>query len=544
MLKNIEEKIETDDEPLYVDSEESEEINLEILHGRLGLIQRVILFIKALISQRNVLDVLEESLLQRYGAEIERSYEGLFNAKANSLGFAFAKELKGLRDALAPFVDPLTRALGPEKREFVVFMAGLEFPLHQDRILEITNPESYMGEGVTELDLRRQMDTALQEALKDISESDRSEVYGHVRALHFLKELVSYQFSKILSSFVVGAEGQSVPVDQVRAPLLEFGDILVSQGDPPGITALKALRLFDPKLGDGQDLKKTEEAVSTFIEDAVQGLAKVRSFCAAIPVKKLLKVASANVSYSPDRVGGGEDWFALYRKFWEDRIDNEMEVFSFRNRRQRLQIDASRFLRVEALPTLEHYTSQPLKDGGGVKYGMTLSFLYHFVERIFMTEMHRALKIFMVDGDFYKSHNRQEFTESYDGVRGVLGLVKRLDADLSSSGESGHELMLVRGEIANESLRRDRLRSILKKVDDSAEEITDKGRGNLAILISVVKGILFGESGGRYDTLSNISYIGGSENASLLERLRRSLKQAEEAQRILNELYDLERDTD
>ena len=540
MLRNIEAKIKTDDEPLYADNEESEEINLEIIHGRLGLIQRIILFIKALISQRNVLDVLEESLLQRYAAEIERSYQGLFYARTNSLGIAFGKELRGLRDALAVFVDPLSRAFGSEKPDFVVFLAGLEFPLHQDRILEITDPESYPAERVSDFDLRRQMDTALQEALKDISESDRAEVYRHVRALHFLKELVTYPFSKILSAYVVGADGQSVPVEQVRDPLLEFGDILISQGGPPGVTALKALYLFDPKLNQAQDVRTTEEALSAFIGDALQGLARIRSFCAAIPVKKLLKVVSANVSYSPDRIGGGEDWFAVYRKFWEERVDSRIEAYSFQSRRQKLEIDACRLLRMDTLSSLDHYAANPLKDGGGIKYEMSLSFLHHFTERLFMTEMHRSLKTFMVDGDFYKSQNRQEFTESYDGVRKTLGLVKQLDADLSPDGESGHELLLVRGEIVNESLRHDRLRSILKKVDDSAEEIIDQGRGNLAILISVVKGILFGESGGRYDTLSNISYIGGSENASLLERLRRTLKQAEEAQRILNELYDLE----
>ena len=61
------------------------------------------------------------------------------------------------------------------------------------------------------------------------------------------------------------------------------------------------------------------------------------------------------------------------------------------------------------------------------------------------------------------------------------------------------------------------------------------------MFISIIKGILYGESGGRFDTLSNLTYIGGSENAILMEHLSRSLKQAEEGQRIINELYDLER---
>ena len=66
-------------------------------------------------------------------------------------------------------------------------------------------------------------------------------------------------------------------------------------------------------------------------------------------------------------------------------------------------------------------------------------------------------------------------------------------------------------------------------------------RDDLGLLISVLKGILHGESGGRFDTLSNISYIGGSENAKLRDKLEIALNQAEQARNIMNELFDLER---
>ena len=541
MLRSIEENLNIDSEPLFADAEESEEISLEVIHGRLGLIHRIILFFKALIVQRNVLDVLEESLLLRYAAEIERAYQGLFDAKTNSLGYAFAKELKGLRDALAPFVDPLSRAFGPDKKDFVAFMAGIEFPLHQERILEVTDPATYFGDGVSDFDMRRQMDAALKEALKDISESDRAEMYRHVRALYFLNELVFFPHSKILSSFTAGAERETVPVGQVKNQLLEFGDILVSQVEAPGITALKALFLFDPKMNEEQDIAKTTDVLKAALEGALQGLAEIRSFCTAIPLKKLLKVVSENVSYTPDQIGGGEDWFALYRKFWEDRIDRELEIFSFSTHSQKLVGEACRLLKMDALPTLPHYSAKSLEDGGGVRFEMTLSFLLHFIERLFMTEMHRVLKIFIVDGDFYKSLNRQEFTDSYDGIRGAMESIKHLDADLSPTGEKGLEVSLVRGEMVKQNLRYKRLRSVLKTVDERAEGIVNSTKEHLALLIHVTKGILFGESGGRYDTLSNISYIGGSENASLLDRLNRALKQSEEGQRVMNELYDLER---
>jgi hypothetical protein len=218
-----------------------------------------------------------------------------------------------------------------------------------------------------------------------------------------------------------------------------------------------------------------------------------------------------------------------------------MEVYTFRNRRRSLIKDACTLIHSPTLPALQAYTTKTFDEELFVRYETTLAFIHQFVDKLFLRDMHRVLRIIQVDGDFYKSQNRQEFVDSSEGVRGAYKQINQFDAEIAPGGAIGIELDGIRDHIPKRSLQLERLGSILESLDEKAEGIIEDFRANLLLFVSVIKGVLYGESGGRYDTLSNISYIGGSENEKLMGSLNRALKQAEEAQRIVNGLYDLER---
>ncbi len=542
MLKEIEASTVAGDDPLFAPPEEGESPNIEAEYSRLWILKRIFLYFKALLSRRTPFEIFEDSLLRKSAEDLERASGGMFQARTRTVSGRFADELKGLRDALSPFVEPLSRAFGTEKKEFVSLLAGFEIPLHQERLLELTNPDNYSSKTglVSASDIKKQMFVDLDASLKDISDSDRSEVYTHMRSLHCLTELVFFQFSSILEHFDVSQIGEAVSLELVKDQLVALGDVLCSQGRPPGQNALKALFLFDT--ADDQTRPDTlEEYLKERIEKANRGIVKIRAFAGLLPFRKLLKVCTGNIGYTPASLGGGEDWFALYRKFWEERAETTVEEYSFRHKKRFLLEEASDLLNVHELQPLKGYSSRLLDESLRVRFESTLAFVDSFVAKLFLREMHPVLKIFLVDADFYKSQNRQQFTDAYNGLRGAEGEIEKLEAELSKDGLTGKALEEYRQEIDEQSAQHDRLREMMRTIDARAEEIVTSARDDLGMLINVIKGILYGESGGRFDTLANISYIGGSENQRLIERLGNVLKQAEEARRIINELYDLER---
>ncbi len=543
MLKSIETSGARVEEPIFMDAEETENINIASVYNRLGVVKRIILFFRALFTRLDAMEILEDSILKGYAGEVERAYRGLFNAGANTLSPLFKKELEALRDSLSCFIDPLSRAFGPEKKEFISFLVGLEIPLLQEKLFEITDLElqASITNSITGIDLRRRLEGELSEALKEISDSDKSEIYRYVQSLFFLNELVFYPFSHILAYFSDGPKELSVPVENIKDSLLELGDVLFSQNRPIAEIALKALFLFNSALSEESDRATIESTLKDRLEDSQRGIEKIRKFCGLVPFRKLLKVCAGNIGYTPESIGGGEDWFALYRRFWEERLKSCMDEYSFQNHKRELLKNACNLIHMPELPLLKAYTHNSIEEGMRVQYETTIAFIHQFVEKLFMREMHRVLRIIHVDGDFYKPQNRTEYTDSCEGIRRAHQRINKLEADLSSGGETRGKLEAIQAQMIKQSLRFKQLSVILQTVDSEAERIIDAFRENLELFINIIKGVLHGESGGRFDTLSNLSSLGGSENAVLMGQLSRSLERAEEAQRIVNELFDLER---
>ncbi|MCF6334794.1 MAG: DUF5312 domain-containing protein [Spirochaetales bacterium] len=61
-------------------------------------------------------------------------------------------------------------------------------------------------------------------------------------------------------------------------------------------------------------------------------------------------------------------------------------------------------------------------------------------------------------------------------------------------------------------------------------------------MIDVLSGIVQGEMGGVYDTLSNLGYIGKGENKNLIAQLSDIRFRLKEALSISFQLYDVERE--
>ena len=543
MLGRIQTHEPVNEEPLFETDEEEELENLEAHFSRLGFIQRIMLFLKSLFRQKDVMTVLEESILEGYGRDIERAYPGLYDFRTDTLGASFARKLRDLRDVFDVFGRPLTKAFGAYKSQFLAFLVGVEFPDYQERLIAATNPENYIDpeKPQADINIRRTMESDIRAVFEEMSDNKRAIIYRYVRSLHYLNEFILFPVSKLISAFTITAAGETASAATVKADLFELSNLVASQVQPPEETPLKALFLFDmqEKSGD-QEPEKTERELSGRLESALQGLSRLRAFGRSVPLTKLIKACTKNIGYGPEHIGGGEDWFVFYRKFWEERLDDCMVEFSFTNGLIKLLREVRKLFGLQRLEPAESYRSENFEEDLRVRFENTIAFIRTFVNRFFLGEMNRTFKIFIVDGEFYKSQNRADFVDSYEGIHRALADINRMDSEMADQGSIGREIQDIRNELTKPVLRKRKIETILKNVDARAKEIINTTRANMSLFIQVLKGILYGQSGGKYDTLSNISYIGGTENARLVGRLSGILKQIEEAERILNGFSDLE----
>ena len=306
---------------------------------------------------------------------------------------------------------------------------------------------------------------------------------------------------------------------------------------PAAETAIQALFLFQQEYGGSGG----NEDLPGLAQVGAEGLAAVREFARAVPMVKLLRVITRNMGYLTHEIGGGEDWHPLLRRYWEQQVESNINGFTFHRRRDRVLADARNYFQTDGYSPMRYYVDDLFSEFGGVKYELATAVASAFVTQVLQIEMVRTLKVFLGDGEFYKPQNRRDFAESFEGLQGSREALLEFDGDMSSDGTFGRLIAEAATSTRSESERIEKVKAVLARADEIALGLCVTAKNHLTLLIAVMKGLLFGESGGKYDTLSNISYIGGIDNERLIARLAQVLKRSEEGARIIGEAIELEK---
>ncbi len=81
----------------------------------------------------------------------------------------------------------------------------------------------------------------------------------------------------------------------------------------------------------------------------------------------------------------------------------------------------------------------------------------------------------------------------------------------------------------------------VRKADAEAAELVQRTINSLKTLNKILNGILYSEAGGKYDTLSNLGYIGGKENDVLKKDWEKIISLSYESSTVLMELASVHR---
>ena len=512
--------------------------DLNIEYKKLGLFQRLLLLIKAVMTRRDIYKILEERLVERTARELERENPGLFNARDRSIGGNLLQEIEPLKEAVNYFAAPLIFAMGKQKPEFFSFLFALELPALHTNLSTTADPEAVALDNslTSEFDIKRQMQLGVQDVLSNLPESGRKTMYRYSRFLISLNELIYFPYAGLMDKLKTRDGKSGVNVEILRHDLGRLADIFASFCRFSAETPVQALFLYQSDADDSQE----EPDYSEILKKAAEAISVIRGFIRSVPLPKLLKVITKNLSFKTRDIGGGEDWLVLLRRYWEQEVEKNIGIYIYRLRRTEIIAKTKSFFQSEMYSPLQFYRSDFFRDVGGVKYELTTAFLAAFAGQNFRIEMLRTLKTFVVDSEFYKPQNRRDFTDSLEGLQEAPEAFAEFDRDISSEGDTGKAISAGR-EIAREnSERSDIVRELLSQANAKALQLCQKTKEQLLLLVAVTKGILFGESGGQYDTISNKGYIGGIDNERLILRLESVLERAEEAVALMNETFELE----
>jgi truncated hemoglobin YjbI len=525
-------------EPLYEPSSEDGAPSLETRYARLPWYSRFWLRILSIFIARPPLKIFEDRQAAALGRDIETRWPGFFDYRRGLLLPAFYAAVSELKEGARFFYTALDSSVNQDRGAFYSFLGSLEMGDIHSRLLEETDPEKIIkgNPQLQDPELRQEALRALDEILAGISDDDRRAMYANVRALHHLKELSSFLFDRVIMAFGFDQNfsGQTCSIRVVRGMLSNLNNILYSLEAPPSLALLESMFVFILQEREGEGEFDLETELRGLLNQAEASLLVVRRFNRQVPLTRILRCAGRNLTFMPEPLTGGEDWFALYQDYWKKHTESRLGEY-LRSRRRRELIEVLEdFFGGADLAVLAAAVSETNPGGFPLKGALALSFLRSFRKELFLGDLSRILKPLYTAGNFVKRENRNEFSKLYESLQNQEAEIAALEETISAEGDLGRRYAHIQGDMSSLPAKRRKTQIILDEAAEGAARIAAAARTAFKAMADLLKGITGEESGGKYGPLSNLDKLGGK--GIPLTDLLGAVDQFQRALKILDEI--------
>lgn len=517
LLEKMEMSVELSQEPLIIQEEETERDFQDDMreYESLNVLQKIMIFFQSLLKQKDISTVYKEYKIYI----LRKKYFGntnLADFRAQVLTKEFYDEFVKLKEPCRFFRDPLRLVFGKgDKKDFYAFIGGIVLPDLQKELLDKTDPWILEKEDMEKdpSDIKAEIDEFFSMKMEEISDLDCTIMNQACQGLYSLYLLSTFDLGSILKNFdsVIGNGVKVCPIEDVHEPLLELAGILKSLNKPPTVRALEALFLFEDSIdGPGEVLNSKMAASDIF-------LSIIRNFNSTVPLEKLISVLSGDLSKRAIDIPVVEDWFRVFRKFWSYRINRIYSFFVNERKKSDLEKNICTLTGVPYIKPLEKYTRNHYFMGSPATYEKSLAFIQTFLTKILSKHFMGTFLLIAREGEFYKKDNKAEF----DKVISYLDKLGKKFTGLKSiiiSADFPVDKTVFTENQEGESYQRTVIMA-LEHLDMEVEPMVSGFLTHMRLLAKVLQGIVVGD-GGAYDTLSNISSIGGKANNEIRETFK------------------------
>jgi len=523
------------------DSEAEVTVDVDGAYRDMGPLRRLMVLIVALFTGRDKLSVVEGQLLNALRRRIAARCPD-FDGVRDQLRVSALESFRRLAASARYFGSPLSRVMGRERGPFIAFLAGLHAPEVQQRLLVDADPFS-VGEKFPELndhEVKRRAVLAMEESLVTLPAEIRNQIYHDIRALHHLMGLASFPFERLLSEFSPVADGDAVPVPLSRfaEDLGKLAGVLAGLRPGPSVIFLEALSVYQEQDRLGEPDEQVEGMLQRDVHAGNEAYAEIVAFAARYPVADLVRVAHANIHWRAVPLAGGEDWFAVWKSFWKERIERIHRRFSYKRQIEAMIGDARNTLSVSEIREFPGYP--PSGMDGVAKHGLSLGFLRTVFAEVYPKELQGPLNILFRDGEFYKGDNRTEFDEALREIEQIRTEAANLEVRLQPTGDLGMLWMQTTDGSLGPEAAVDRQESLATQIDADASAVIRRMINAFRSVGSVLEGILYGTVGGSYDTLSNLGQLGAPDTKEFTRKLESAHVRCKSITSIISEMVNLE----
>lgn len=524
MLQKIQGNSGLDPDPIVEDQIDPAEINLQDEYNRFSLWNKLIIFLRKVFTGKDHLKLVEQMLIANLGKRIIAKSQNMVDVRGEYVLDGFARQIEKLRENLQRLAGPLSQVMGDSRRQFITFMFSMIATTTYELISQEIDPQAVAAHHpeFNERDIKRKLLRSFQDILESVHTDQRNQVYMNYRFLYHLLQLASFPYTQILQEFQAPG-GKMIPASfsSLEGVLRRLDSQIHSTTETPSSDVLHLVFVFLEK--ERTDPDEQSERLVHQLKQASEAIAALRRFVREVPLRDIIAFCGRDIRYAPLELSGGEDWFSLFRDHISDIIDKQVDVFVFNRRRKEMVAQLLQLAGSAAFPEASPYSTVPLY--ASCQYHFTIAAMRFVVQQIFREKWLSPLKVLLIDGDFYKDVNREEYDEAFQKIEQLDDRIQDFLSGLPKTSKN----------------RPAELQGFLGNVDKQARKLIDDGIDSLTTLGDVIDGILYGEVGGRFDTIANLGQINGRSNQRFRTQLGKVLEDITKVKEMLVEIVEQER---
>lgn len=544
--------------------------------SKLSFFQKAALWFKKIFSWGKIEDYINQALVANLGRRLS-SKTGLISRD----GTLFYEKMKLKIEALAPlarfFINSVFLA-DQHKSAFMAFLARVSLGDFYEVMIERLNPDA-VSEAIDSVDMeavKTEMDHRLTALLETAQEQNQGVMDANVQLFFLLKVICELDFPGFSYLFTKVGKEKVCRAEMGEKFILSLADVAYSIQVTRNAGLFEALYLFtfyiDDRLSEVDEVKLKE-----WVQKGYTLFNQWADTIESLQLRDLAAFLSADYTYKPKALETTDGWVLSFKKFWEMYKKQRLKIFSQKQQFREVMSNCLDLFQLSEYPWLKQYgLNWEKKLGHKPKFATSLAFA-QFSTRIILDKMSYYLKIVIKEGQFYKKQNQQELDRAYQYLTLIDEAIQTLETQVEHFLQSG--ALQQRRETQQKAKAAAGAESVAPPADPPAYEVLqpleeapvsaspseaageaagDDGEAdaeaaprqvvqadyfknahlnresdfvrvadrilvdfkpNLQSLHAVLNGVLYGEVGSQYDSISNISYLGGGRGQAFIDRL-------------------------
>ena len=548
LLESIRAAGKADEAPVVEDAEPQIE-TLEERYHKLGFFGRLRLLLTQLFSGRSRTAVLTRWATQALAVRVQQHAGDGLDAKRRLFLDPFAEAIVSLATALSKVTSYLH--VGTNRRvDLVLRLVESVAPSMHRKLMDTTSVSDILRLDITnEHELHKQLLAHVEGHMIKLGIREKQSVGRSLEQADALRRLGDFGFIPILSSFNGNASNHSreCAFDHVVRPIerlaIEFTGLrqmidpflietlVLLEEEPRGLKDQPGAPSPSAGSEDDHDQPSSPEEPRDAV-DAGTGVQKIQGVIALLrrigkryPMLSIARLIRNDPWWTPKELVSTDDWCALYRSAFAERIQRHVRVVSLRQRvaEQFKVLGEIGDAQPELVPGLET---------PGVRGFLRATALHFFVYRVYAAAL-TVLRLILTEGKFYKDSNRAQYNDTFSELERLSGRVTSLVENVAPGSAWAQALTGADGDQARDE--------VIAAVHAEIDAMTKHAGTTVELLVKLLGGVLYATAGSTYDTLANLGQIDGRHNSQFIVDARLIHIRMQRFASILNELIRIER---